>query len=80
MPGKDAEALANVRDAILLGGLLAASSLIVQKQPNAKELIAKLVPFQGIIGIILLIWGLIALIFVLNLTIRWFSRERRLAR
>jgi hypothetical protein len=48
---------------LILGGLLAASSLIVQKQPNAREMIAKLVPFQGIIGIILLVWGLIALLF-----------------
>lgn len=48
---------------LIIGGVLAASSLIIQKQPNARELIGKLVPFQGIIGIILLIWGLIAFIF-----------------
>jgi hypothetical protein len=48
---------------LILGGVLAASSLIVQKQPNAREMIAKLVPFQGILGIILLVWGLFALLF-----------------
>jgi len=45
---------------LIIGGVLAASSLIVQKQPNAREMIAKLVPFQGILGIILLVWGVIA--------------------
>ena len=48
---------------LIIGGVLAASSLIIQKQPNARELIGKLVPFQGIIGIALLVWGLIALLF-----------------
>src|SRR5437764_13531301 len=48
---------------LILAGILAASSLIIQKQPNAQEVISKIVPFQGIIGIILLLWGLYALIF-----------------
>lgn len=50
---------------LIVAGLLAAASLIIQKQPNAKDLIAKIVPFQGIIGIVLLLWGLINLIRVL---------------
>lgn len=48
---------------LIAAGILAAASLIVQKQPNAGEMIKKLVPFQGIIGIILLLWGLYALLF-----------------
>lgn len=48
---------------LILAGVLAASSLIIQKQPNARDMIGKIVPFQGIIGIILLLWGLYALIF-----------------
>jgi uncharacterized membrane protein YwzB len=56
---------------LILGGALAASSLIVQKQPNAREVISKLLPFQGIIGIILLIWGVIALLFWVLPAIRW---------
>jgi len=41
----------------ILGGILAASSLIISKKPNAKELIDKITPFQGWIGIILTFWG-----------------------
>lgn len=48
---------------LIVAGALAASSLIIAKQPNAREVIAKLVPFQGIIGIILLIWSLIVFLF-----------------
>lgn len=46
---------------LIAAGILAAASLIVAKQPNAQEMIKKLVPFQGIIGIILLVFGLIFL-------------------
>ena len=48
---------------LIIAGILAAASLIVAKQPNAADAIKKLVPFQGIIGIILLLWGLYALLF-----------------
>lgn len=41
----------------IIGGLIAASSLIVSKRPNAKELLDKLTPFQGWIGVILAFWG-----------------------
>jgi hypothetical protein len=46
---------------LILGGILAASSLIVAKKPEAKDLIAKLTPYQAIIGVALLgtgIWNL----------------------
>lgn len=42
----------------ILGGLIAASSLIVAKKPNAKELLDKLTPFQGWIGVVLAFWGI----------------------
>lgn len=48
---------------LIVAGILAAASLIVQKQPNAKEMIDKLVPFQGIIGIVLLLYGIYWLLF-----------------
>ena len=48
---------------LLAAGVLAAAPLIVSKQPNAQEVISKLVPYQGIIGIILLLWGLFVLLF-----------------
>ncbi len=42
----------------ILGGLIAASSYIVSKKSDAKELIDKLVPYQGGIGILLLFWSI----------------------
>lgn len=39
-------------------GALAASSLVIAKKPNAKELLDKLVPFQGWIGFVVCLWGL----------------------
>lgn len=48
---------------LIAAGALAASSLIIKQQPNAKEMIDKLVPFQGIIGIVLLLWGIYWLLF-----------------
>lgn len=55
---------------LIIAGVLAAASLIVQKQPNAKELIDKLVPYQGIIGVIVCLAGIWDLIqFLLHLSI-----------
>jgi hypothetical protein len=47
---------------MIVAGILGAAALIIKNKPDARELIAKLVPFQGIIGIILLLWSLIMLI------------------
>lgn len=41
----------------IIGGLIAASSLIVAKKPNAQELLDKLTPYQGWIGAVLTFWG-----------------------
>ncbi len=38
-------------------GVLGASSLIIAKKPNAKELIDKLAPYQGWIGVASAFWG-----------------------
>jgi len=38
-------------------GALCIPSLVAQKSPNAKELLDKVVPFQGIIGFVAFIWG-----------------------
>ena len=40
---------------MILGGALGAAGFIVSKKPNAKELIDKLTPFGGFIGIGLLV-------------------------
>lgn len=41
----------------IAGGILAASALIIARKPNAKQLIDKLTPYQGWIGIVLFFWG-----------------------
>jgi len=48
--------------ALAVGGLLAASGLIIAKKPDAKQLIDKLMPYQAIIGVILLVLGVLSLL------------------
>ncbi len=49
-------------------GVLGASSLIIAKKPNAKELIGKLAPYQGWIGAVSALWGVWGIISaILNL-------------
>ena len=57
---------------LIIGGILAASGFIVAKKPNAQELINKLVPFQGWLGVVLLIWGIWD-VFGLISAMRWLS-------
>ena len=38
-------------------GILGAASLIIAKKPDAKELIAKISPYQGWIGAVSALWG-----------------------
>lgn len=47
---------------LIAAGILAISSLIVAKKPDAKALIDKLVPFQAFIGLGLLVFGVLNLI------------------
>lgn len=51
----------------IAGGILAASSYIIAKKPNAKELIDKMVPYQGWIGVVLFVWGIFDLLSALRL-------------
>jgi len=46
----------------IAGGLLAMSSLLAKRAPNAAEVLAKLAPYQGTIGIIMFGWGVWELI------------------
>lgn len=59
----------------ILGGLIASSSVIIAKKPNAKELIDKLTPYQGWIGVILAFWGVWGIISSVlnigNLSLTW---------
>lgn len=47
---------------LILTGILATASMIVAKRPDAATAINKLIPFQGIIGVLALIWGIWSLI------------------
>lgn len=51
---------------LFVGGLLGAANLVIAKKPNAKELIDKLTPYQGWIGVVLVLWGIWDLIGVLR--------------
>lgn len=55
---------------LLAGGLIGASNIIIAKRPDAKDVIDKLVPFKGVIGIVLLLWGVVGAFDVLR-TLRW---------
>ena len=60
----------------LLAGVLAASSAIIAKKPNAKDLIDKFVPYQGWIGVVLLIWSVKSVLLLLknfNLTLLFMA-------
>ncbi len=39
-------------------GVLAAPSLLLSRRPNAKELLDKITPYQGWIGLLFFFWGL----------------------
>jgi K+-sensing histidine kinase KdpD len=53
---------------LFLGGALAASSFILAKKPNAKDMFAKVAPYQGTIGVIMFLWGIWDVIWlVMNL-------------
>jgi hypothetical protein len=52
----------------IAGGILAASALIIARRPNAKQLIDKLTPYQGWIGITMFFWGIWGLFQALRAT------------
>lgn len=53
-------------------GVLGASSLIIAKKPDARELIGKLAPYQGWIGAVSALWGVWGIISSV-LRIGWLS-------
>ncbi len=53
-------------------GVLGASSIIVARRPDAKEMIGKLAPFQGWIGAISAIWG-VWMVISSVLSIGWLA-------
>ncbi len=57
---------------LVLLSIIAVPSLILSKKPNAKELLAKIEPYQGWIGLICCFWGVWGIISAV-LTISWIS-------
>lgn len=45
--------------AVIVGSLIALSSFIVSKKPEAKALFEKIAPYQGFLGVGLLGWGIV---------------------
>ncbi|TPN85974.1 hypothetical protein [Aquimarina algicola] len=43
---------------LILLSIIAVPSLLLSKKPNAKELLDKVAPYQGWIGLVFLFWGL----------------------
>lgn len=50
----------------IIGGLLAASGFIVKKRPDAQQLIDKLAPYQGWIGVTMFCWGISEILGVVS--------------
>lgn len=42
----------------IAGGILAASGFIIKRSPNAQQLIDKMAPYQGWIGLVMFGWGI----------------------
>jgi hypothetical protein len=63
----------------VLLGILAVPNLIIAKRPDAKQLIDRIAPFQGWIGVFALAWGIwriIALILYLGTVIEWLTMKQ----
>ncbi len=59
---------------LIILGILAAPSLLLSKKPNAKELLDKITPYQGWIGLGFCFWGLWGIIqALLNIDLTYFT-------
>ncbi len=61
-------------------GVLGASNLIIARKPEAKELIGKLAPYQGWIGVVSAFWGawgiiqsILSLAWLVSMPIYWVT-------
>ena len=57
---------------LVLLSIIAVPSLILSKKPNAEELLAKIEPYQGWIGIVFCFWGIWGIISAL-LNLGWLT-------
>lgn len=53
--------------ALILLGVLAVPGLIIAKRPDAKRIIDKIAPYQGWIGAVIAIWGIVRIFTWLRL-------------
>ncbi len=57
---------------LILLSIIAVPSLILSKKPNAKELLEKIEPYQGWIGLVFCFWGVWGIISAI-LNLGWLS-------
>ena len=57
---------------LILLGILAAPSLLLSKSPNSKEILDRITPYQGWIGVVFCIWGIWGIISSI-LNIGWLT-------
>lgn len=57
---------------LIILGILAVPSLILSRKPNAQELLDKITPYQGWIGVVFCIWGVFGIISSI-MTVGWIS-------
>lgn len=43
-------------------GLLASANFLIERMPNAKSIIQKISPYQAVLGMVALVWGVLALV------------------
>lgn len=56
---------------LIILSLLAVPSLLLAKKPDAKELLAKITPYQGWIGLVFCFWGVYGIVFSGILGLSW---------
>jgi hypothetical protein len=63
--------------ALILCGVLCMPDLILKKRPNAQEILAKIAPYRGFIGIVICALGILSVIFWLISTAFFFNQGFR---
>jgi hypothetical protein len=58
---------------LIILSIIAVPSIILAKKPNAKELLNKVAPYQGWIGLIFCFWGIYGVIFSGILGLSWIK-------
>lgn len=58
---------------LIILSLIAVPSLILAKKPNAQELLDKVAPYQGWIGLVFTFWGVYGIVFSGILGLGWMA-------